>query len=262
MGKAGERCLETMRHKRRNTFLRILALVVAFVVVLAIILLALDAILPGFVDLIEHGDQQAIIAYIRSFGSFWGVVLAILLQLIQIVSVFFPGGPIQIAVGVVFGTFGGFAICFTGYVLANVAVFFSARKLGNRLEQLFSKGEEAHPRYQFLTNARHPGFVVALTCLIPMLPNGIVPYIAARTKITFWQFLFSVAIGCMPTLLLLNAIGNQLLHGDYFTMALLGGLLVVGVFILYLLRKKIFALIDSLQSAKEVRAEKKRTRSK
>ena len=238
---------------RKSNLLRVLLLAVAFVVVLAIILLSLNAILPGFSEFLQRGDQQELVAYIRGFGSVGGVVLAFLLQFVQIISIFFPGGPIQVAIGVVFGTLWGFVICHLGYVLANIVVFFSARRLGNRLEQLFSKDGGTDSRFRFLTESQHPAFVVALSCLIPMLPNGLVPYIAARTKITFGQFVVSVYLGSIPTLLMLNAIGNKLLHGDYLKVALLGGALVLGVVLLYLFRKKIFALVDQIHAQRDER---------
>ena len=244
------------RPKSFVNILRVCALIGAFLAVLAMILFSLEAILPGFIEVLELGDQQAIVSYIRDFGSVGGVALAFLLQFVQIISVFFPGGPIQIAIGIVFGTYAGFFICYSGYVLANIAVFFSARKLGNRLDRLFTDGESSPPRFRFLTEARHPGYVVALSCLIPLLPNGLVPYIAARTKITFWHFLLSVGLGCIPTLLLLNAIGNNLLQGDYLTMALLGGLLIVGVVLLYLLRNRIFAFFERQHAERDERREK------
>ena len=148
-------------------------------------------------------------------------------------------------------------ICHIGYVLANIAVFFSARRLGNRLDLLFSGGENSESRFRFLTESQHPSFVVALACLIPMLPNGLVPYIAARTKITTLQFFFSVYLGSIPTLLMLNAIGNKLLQGDYLGVALLGALLVIGVALLYLLRKRIFAFVDRLHEKRDARAASK-----
>lgn len=240
--------------QRRNNLLRVLTLIAAFAVVLAIILLSLNAILPGFSSVLEHGDQAELVDYIRGFGSFGGVALAFLLQFIQIISIFFPGGPIQIAIGVVFGTLWGFVICHAGYVLANIVVFFSARRLGNRLDQLFSETNGKESRFRFLTEAQHPGFVVALSCLIPLLPNGLVPYIAARTKITSWQFLLSVYLGSIPTLFMLNAIGNKLLHGDYLKVALLGAALVVGVALLYFLRKQIFSLIDRVHARRDSRS--------
>ena len=238
--------MRQINSSRRNNILRVLVLIAAFAVVLTIILLSLNAILPGFADVLEHGDQQELVRYIRGFGSVGGVVLALLLQIVQIISIFFPGGPIQIAIGVVFGTLWGFVICHVGYVLANIAVFFSARRLGNRLDQLFSESDTSESRFRFITDSQHPSFMIALACLIPMLPNGLVPYIAARTKITSWQFFFSVYLGSIPTLLMLNAIGNKLLQGDYLSVSLLGALLVIGVALLYLFRKRIFALVDHL----------------
>ncbi|GEM_PF-154801 len=229
---------------KKSNILRVILLIAAFIIALVIILLSLNAILPGFADVLERGDQEELVSYIRSFGSVGGVALAFLLQFVQIISIFFPGGPIQVAIGIVFGTLFGFIICHVGYVLANIVVFISVRKLGNRLDQLFSNNKEKESRFRFISNSEHPAFIVALSCLIPLLPNGLVPYIAARTKITFWQFLISVYLGSIPTLLMLNAIGNKLLHGDYLKVALLGGTLVLGVVLLYLFRKKIFALVD------------------
>lgn len=240
--------MERANHSRRNNLLRVLLLIAAFVVVLAIILLSLNAILPGFSDVLQRGDQQELVQYIRGFGSVGGVMLAILLQIVQIISIFFPGGPIQIAIGIVFGTLWGFLICHAGYVLANILVFFSARRFGNRLDHLFSERGKKESRFRFITEAQHPGFVVALSCLIPLLPNGLVPYIAARTRISFWQFLVSIYLGSIPTLLMLNAIGNKLLHGDYLMVALLGAVLVLGIAILYLFRKQLFSLIDGIHA--------------
>ena len=80
-------------------------------------------------DVLERGDQEELVSYIRSFGSVGGVALAFLLQFVQIISIFFPGGPIQLAIGIVFGTLLGFIICHVGYVLANIVVFISVRKL-------------------------------------------------------------------------------------------------------------------------------------
>lgn len=251
-GKDGDN-MERVTSARRSNALRVLLLVAAFIIVLAIILLSLNAILPGFADVLQHGDQDELVHYIRGFGSVGGVALALLLQFIQIISIFFPGGPIQVAIGIVFGTCFGFLICHAGYVLANIVVFFSARKLGNRLDQLFSESGRNESRFRFLTQSEHPAFVVALSCLIPLLPNGLVPYIAARTRITFWQFIVSVYFGSIPTLLMLNAIGNKLLHGDYLMVALLGGALVLGVALLYLFRKKIFVLVDRLHERRAFR---------
>ena len=250
--------LEQPAKNRGSNALRVLVFVLAFALIAAILLFALDAILPGFLNVLEHGDQTQIEQYIRSFGSFGGALLGFLLQFIQILSVLFPGGPIQIAIGIVFGTFEGFLICFSGYVLANLLVFWSARKLGNRLDQVFSSNRKS--RLRFITEAQHPGFVVALSCLLPFLPNGLVPYIAARTKISTRRFLVAITLGCIPTLFLLCAIGNTLLMGNYRKVILLSLLLVVGVLLLYVFRKKLFALSETVQTAWEEKQKQRRPR--
>lgn len=86
--------LEQLAQKRGSNALRVLVFVLAFALIAAILLFALDAILPGFLNVLEHGDQAQIEQYIRSFGSFGGALLGFLLQFIQILSVLFPGGPI------------------------------------------------------------------------------------------------------------------------------------------------------------------------
>jgi len=237
---------------KRTTILRVASLVAALLIIVLIVVVAINAILPGFLDVLERGDQTEIEQYIRSFGSIRGVLLAFLLQFIQILSIFFPGGPIQIAIGIVFGTLAGFLICHVGYVLANVLVFYSARKLGNRLDQLFA-GSSRTRRLKFISEAKHPGYVVALSCLMPFLPNGLVPYIAARTKITTLHFLISVYLGSIPTLLMLCAIGNKILLGDYLKVAVLCAALVAGVVVLYFFRRKLFALFDRVNAYFEER---------
>jgi hypothetical protein len=62
-----------------------------------------------------------------------------------------------------------------------------------------------------------------------------------------------VFFGSIPTLLLLNAIGNRLLQGDYLIVFLLATLLVAGVFLLYCFRNRIFALYDRLRASREKR---------
>ena len=241
--------LEQTPHRRGSNALRVLVFVLAFALIAAILLFALDAILPGFLGVLEHGNQAQIEQYRRSFGSLGGALLGFLLQFIQILSVLFPGGPIQIAIGIVFGTFKGFFICLSGYVLANLLVFWSARKLGNRLDQIFSSSSTN--RLRFITEAKHPGFVVALACLLPFLPNGLIPYIAARTKISTLRFFIATTLGCIPTLFLLCAIGNTLLMGNYKKVILLSALLVIGILLLYLFRNKLFALSEKIQTAWE-----------
>jgi hypothetical protein len=51
--------LEQPAKKRGSNALRVLVFVLAFALIAAILLFALDAILPGFLNVLEHGDSSA-----------------------------------------------------------------------------------------------------------------------------------------------------------------------------------------------------------
>ena len=158
----------------------------------ALIYFAIQSVLPGFLEVLEQGDEQEIEGYMRSFAGLRGLAMAFLLQFIQVVSIICPGGPIQIAAGVVFGFWRGYAVCEAGYLAANAAVFAAARRLGPGMERLFPVGEGGKSRLNFIGNSKNPAFMVFLGCVTPVLPNGIVPYVAARTKIRPGRFALAV----------------------------------------------------------------------
>lgn len=209
---------------------RILLDVFMFAAIFLIIFLVLHRILPGFTDILEHGSEEEIQEYIRSFGSFRGLLLAYLLQTMQIISIVFPGGPIQIAIGIVFGTWEGLLVCHAGYMTANVLVFLLSRRLGHRIDSLFPEDEKQGKIATYIKNSKDPAFMVFLACLMPFVPNGVVPHIASKTKITFSSFFWATFFGCIPTLMVLNAIGSKLLKGDYFMAVLF--IVMLGAFIL------------------------------
>lgn len=203
--------------------------------------------LPGFIPVVEHGDADEIENYIRSLSSTAGVLLTGLLQFFQIISIFLPGMPIQIAAGIIFGGFFGFVICQVSYILANITVFLTMRKLGNSVSDLMP-GEKEQSKFSFITNAEYPEFTVFFGCLMPILANGIVPYIAARTKISTKNFILSMTLGSFPTIFLQCAIGSKILSGDYIFAGILLGVVLVIMVLTYIFRNKVIIFVNKLES--------------
>ncbi len=219
-----------------------LLLIIAIVVMVGVI----KTILPGFLEILESGNRKQIEHYLTSFGSFQGMLLAFLMQFIQIVSIVLPGGPIQIAVGIIFGTITGFIICHLGYIVANVVVFAVSRKLGSKIDKFFPV-EEEKSRGNFITSSDHPGFMVFLACLVPFMPNGIIPHIAAKTKVTFLDFMLAVYLGSAPCMLLLCAVGGKLMQGQYLMAGIYGAILFGTVLCLYFARNKVVEFSEKLR---------------
>lgn len=219
--------------------IRILLKAVVVTLIIFIIVLIFQNVLPGFIEILEHGDRKEIMDYIRSFGSVRGAALGFLLQFMQVLSIIVPGAPIQIAMGVVLGTWLGLAVYVSGYNAANVLVFWLSRKLGNRINQIVPV--KKNKLATIITKSEWPGFMVFLACLMPLVPNGIVPYIAARTKLNLKHFFISVFFGSFPSLLVLCAVGNRIFEGDYLWAAILISILVLSIILLYVFRAKVIS---------------------
>lgn len=221
---------------------------VVFALIFLTILLVLKQMLPGFVEVLEEGSGTTIEEYIRGFGTVKGVFIGILLQFMQIISIVFPGGPIQISMGIIFGTWLGFGVCFVGYVAANCAVFAAVRSLGDKIKDWMPiEEEENDKKLGFIRRIKSPPLMVMITCMTPLLPNGIVPYLAARTKIEFRTFLLAVSAGCAPGLLLLCAAGNKILQGNYIEAGIYGAILVTCVVLLAVKQKEVLALAEKIR---------------
>lgn len=197
---------------------RILVIAAAIGALYGLVYLAFLRSAPELIPLLKNGDEDAIAAYIGGQNQFSGIFSTALLAFIQPVSIILPGAPIQIAAGIVYGTLKGFLICHISYVFANVTVFYLARVLSNRMEKLVSRFSS---KLNFLQNAQYPVYMTAMACLIPLVPNGIIPYAAARTRMKLYEFVLAVVLGSFFPILILCAIGKQILSGEYIYAAIL-----------------------------------------
>ena len=159
----------------RKKVFRYLIIAVVIALIFLTILWVLKQMLPGFVEVLEEGDGAKIQAYVRGFGTIQGVFIGILLQFMQLISIVFPGGVLQISMGIIFGTWLGFGICYVGYVAASCAVFLAVRGLGDKLNDwLPSKEEENVKKLGFIRRIKSPSLMVMITCMFPILHKVVV----------------------------------------------------------------------------------------
>ena len=170
--------------KKRKWVKRLVILLVIAALLLLIIgafYLILTNYLPDLIPVLRRGSQEEIEAYIKQTTGFRGVILVALLQCLQVLSIVFPGAPIQIAAGIVYGAPLGAAVCLLSFVAVNFAIFSVARRLGGKLNDWI---DLEPPQSGFFRDQSHPAFKVFIVNLLPVIPNGIIPYLAARTQVT------------------------------------------------------------------------------
>ncbi|HBV80615.1 MAG TPA: hypothetical protein DEF33_06580, partial [Clostridiales bacterium] len=150
---------------------------------------------------------------------------------------------------------------YLGYVSANALIFISVRKLGAKLEQLLpGKPVEktGSKKKNFITDAKYPAFSVFFASVLPVIPNGLIPYVASKTKIGFRSYMLAVMTGCIPTVLTLCAVGDQLVEGDFLSAALYVAPLLLFAGLLLWQRKNILSLYEKIkQRTAEHKAKKK-----
>lgn len=111
-------------------------------------------------------------------------------------------------------------------------------------------------KYDILTRVRNPQVMVVVACLMPIVPNGLIPYLASKTRITYPQFFVCVYAGSLPTILVLSALGSNLLTGiiggDY-TVAIVIAALIALLLILFFIFKKIIIALFNVEQRDAVR---------
>ena len=155
-----------MKQEFRQKLIGISAIILLLLLIVLIFYMTFNHIFPGLWPLLKAGDEQGIARYLELEGEWKGLILAVVLSALQVVSIVLPGLPIHLAVGMIYGWVKASIACYIGFVLGNAFVFAVARKLGRRLGNYIP----GLNRQNWLTqkiNSRHPAFVVAIACMVP-----------------------------------------------------------------------------------------------
>ncbi|MDR0520189.1 MAG: VTT domain-containing protein [Clostridiales Family XIII bacterium] len=240
---------------RKKTYLSLITLV--FIVGLIVLLCV--ALIPILVDIFHNQDGRGAIEIIHAHGI-RGIPVLACLQALQVITTVVPALLIQIPAGLVYGTWNGLMICLLGAVLGNMIVFVALRQFSATLDHVFPKRRKkreekaANPKKkgklpfflnpESLNRMPHPELVAFYVYMIPGIPNGVLPHIFARTKVSFGRYLVAVAAGNAPSTLVCTLVGDRLASGDYR-----GAIIIILVFTAcicgaLLLRRKLITLIS------------------
>lgn len=207
-----------MSPKKRDKTTRNLALTVIVFCVLALLITLF--VLPYINRLTDPHYQQELSNWAVA-ASWKGWLLFVLMQAGQIIISPIPGGPIQIASGVLYGIWGGFFIMLVGSVVGSAVSFWLARKLGAPLINRIL-GEDRINEFRFMRDTKIIDLALFVVFLIPGTPKDLLSYFLGVTSIGMGRFLFISTLARTPAMLSSTVIGSSLQNGNM--------LLAVGVF--------------------------------
>lgn len=146
-------------------------------------------------------------------AAFFGPLLFIALQIVQVVVPIIPGG-ISLAAGVmIFGPITGFMYNYIGIVLGSMLAFILGRRFGKPLiHHLIS--QKTYERYiGWLDNQNRFTKLFALAIFLPVAPDDVLCLLAGLTKMSFKTFTLIILLAKPATIFLYS---YALVYGGTF----------------------------------------------
>ncbi len=169
-------------------------------------------LIPLVVSLNNPDVQAEFQAFIESLGVF-GVLAMLLLQILQIIVAIIPGEPIEILMGVMYGTFGGLFLTLLGILIGQTIVFFAVKKLGIKFAARFVDVKK-FSELSFLKSPEKRDSLIFLLFFIPGTPKDILTYFAPFTDINFARFIIIATLARIPSVISSTWAGSSISDGS------------------------------------------------
>ena len=204
---------------------------------------AVAAVWPYIGMLFEEGGTEILKEEVQNAGV-GGIFVILGIQLLQIIVAVIPGEVVQVAAGMVYGTWGGFAIIVVGCVISSAIIFILVRKLGAPFVQNMVSTKYLEKFRAFEATGKLD-LIVFFLFLIPGLPKDMFTYLVPLTDMPLGKFLILANVARMPGILVSTFASNGIMQGDYVTSIILfavaGVIAVLGI----VFRDKILAFFGN-----------------
>lgn len=153
--------------------------------------------------------RDTFIAYVRESGLL-GLALFLGLQILQVVVAVLPGEPVELMAGLLYGTWGGLAVCLAGVMLSTWLVYYGVRAAGAK-----ALDETALKKYRFLRDKEHVQLLLFVLFFIPATPKDVLIYLGPFLPIRPGVFLLLSTVGRIPSIVTSTFAGSQFAAGSW-----------------------------------------------
>jgi len=175
-----------MQYSFSKKLLRIVLVLVLLTLVLGLIYFVLE--ISGLWEKLNSVDKlQAVILEL----GFWGRLIFVLLQFLQVTLVPLPSPVLIIAGSLIYGPFQAGLLSISGILLGSAFAFFLGRMFGKKLV-VFMVGQQAERKWsKFLSGCK---YTFVLMMILPLFPDDILCMVAGVTDMTWSFFMFTQLI--------------------------------------------------------------------
>lgn len=168
---------------------------------------------PKFLELQHESKREELKVYIESIG-FWGWLLALGAQILQVVVAFLPGEPIEIVMGMIFGPIGGLLTCMLGIIIGTTIIYLFAKTIGVKFISIFVDPDKLS-EYRFINSSNKKDLLVFTLFFIPGTPKDVLTYFAPFIKMPMLRFIIISTFARIPSIITSTYLGDSLGSGKW-----------------------------------------------
>lgn len=168
---------------------------------------------PFVLSLREAEARESFRGFISEMGPL-GFILMLLLQTVQIIVAIIPGEPVEILLGMMYGTFGGLFTSLLGIAIGQALVFLLVRRYGISFASRFVDVEKFE-KLKFINSKSKRDSLIFLLFFIPGTPKDILTYFAPFTGINYLNFIILSTFARIPSVISSTWAGASLSEGAF-----------------------------------------------
>ncbi len=197
------------KHRARKYIRPAVGIAILVAVILTLTLVLWDRIASLGTD---EGRAQ-MMAWVNSLG-FWGWLVTLGIQVLQIVVAILPGEPIELLLGFMWGPLWGTLTCLLGIFIGTALIFLLVRIFGRPFAELVV-GDKDTRRYRFLNDPRKLDLTVFILFFVPGTPKDALTYLVPLTPMSPVKYFLIATLARIPSVVTSTVLGDSIMRGDY-----------------------------------------------
>ena len=203
-----------MEEKRFNIDVKKLLIDAIPIIVFLVILGILTVVFWPYVQRLATPEgREEFKLWVDSLG-FYGWMITLGIQLLQIFVAFIPGEAIELMLGYVWGPLLGTFTCFLGIFIATLTIYFLVRRFGMKFITRMI-GTDDLTKYKFLSDKNKVELTIFILFFIPGTPKDPLTYVAPLAPISPWKYLLIATFARFPSVITSTILGDRIAEGDY-----------------------------------------------
>lgn len=177
---------------------------------------------PYIADVFSEGGVDRLVQRVRDAGWF-GVLILLGMQFLQVVVAFIPGEVVQLAAGLMYGPWLGALIILVGCVISSSVIYQLVHRLGAPFVQGMVSTEHLD-KFKHFEETGKLDVIVFILFLIPGMPKDVFTYLVPLTDMEYKRFILLTTIGRIP-----GVMGSTYAASGFVEGNIVGPLIVIGV---------------------------------